>query len=134
VLTLEQADGVRWSTCEHCGKTTKIVHGFVYQDEMPFAVYHAALADGHDHAELRISIGDWGDESDAASRERVIVSVRKTPNAYEMAFVDPHEDGASELGRMLSRAEALASPRRERYFEVCDLVLDADARVRTALA
>jgi hypothetical protein len=138
MLTIELGDGVRWSKCAECGRETQLVHGYVYDDGVPLAVYHAALPYGHAHDRARflVSMGDWEAEGESAQRERATVAVQVTPEEVQMGFIDPDpgEDLVSELGRRVSRDEALASPLRTRYFDVCDLICVEDPRVRAALA
>jgi hypothetical protein len=137
LLTLETVDGVRWSRCADCGRDTRRIHGFVYEDGVPFAVYHADLPEGHEHdrALFLVSIGDWGVEADSAARERATIWVQRRPDELQMSFDDPDPDAVitPELGRMISRAEALGSPLRSRYLEVCNLIAAKDARVKAAL-
>jgi hypothetical protein len=138
VLTIEVGEGIRWSACAKCGRETQYVHGYVYDEGTPLAVYHASLPHGHvgDRARFLVSIGDWDESSSAVQRERATIDVRLIPKEVQMGFADPDpgEELMSELGRRISRSEALASPLKARYFDVCGLVCREDPRVRAAFA
>jgi hypothetical protein len=126
------------ATCEHCGDRYRVIHGFVYAAEEPFAVYHAGLYSRHpdDRASLVISVGDWNESASVTDRERVAIQAWPTPERIEMHFDSRSEtpwDDSEVFGRLLEREEALAHPRRADFLEVAEFVVLHDQRLREHL-
>ena len=137
-LTIEPADKVTDHRCEDCGQTFRRVYGFVHEDGAAYAVYNAALHEGHPEPEvcLTITIGGWGGD-DPAKRRSVNFLVRKPSGKVGMMITNAarsHWRSSSDLGQFLDRDEALASEDIKAYFHVADHVLEDDPRVRDYLA
>jgi hypothetical protein len=113
VLTIERGSGVRWSTCADCGRDTQYVHGYVYgrkESNTPSIT-------------LQFRTVTFTTAPDFSYRS----APRMKPQcAARRATI--------ELGRRISRSEALASPLKTRYFDVCDLICSDDPRIRATLA
>jgi hypothetical protein len=109
------------------------VKGFVYQAEIPHAVFFAAL---HQHeakeAWIDVILGSFGndDTSDHVTFGcRVGPVIGQTePAATLVPAADPYSDSAL-FGVKLSREEALKHPRLGEFWIVVDFVLTADRDV-----
>jgi hypothetical protein len=120
-LRLSPSQRVDALRCAQCGGKIERVYGEIYEDEARVGVYSADL-DTETHREpVLISIGTqcWDDRAATLERCNVTVEVRETASEYQMAFVEadasPYKD-TGMLGRVLGRAEALASPQRDWLF------------------
>jgi hypothetical protein len=113
------------SRCDCCGGLTVRLTRFVYRDGDAFAVYYAAYANNHPDSEVAIlvSLGEWGEGSEAADRAAFLCLLRPTEGSYEVMLGDAarsHWRDAETVGKKLSREEALGHPWKATAFEVLD--------------
>ena len=135
-LSLEQAGDAMFDPCDCCGGRTRKVWGYVTSDvEGAHAVYYARWTDGNrDHGlSLLISIHGWGEGNDESLRRLVAIACRFGDNGPEFMALDGPDPGwgfdMSKFGKIVSRADFLASPLRREVFDVADLVFMKDKRV-----
>ncbi len=131
--TIEPGAESNLGPCECCGGTTRIVRGFVSDAQGARAAYLVRWTVGrpeHD-ASVAVSIGPWG-HAPSSDRSCFVLALRTHPSPAFM-IVDAGESGwtadAGVLGRMLSRAEGLASPWKQEVFDVLDAAGEADGRL-----
>jgi hypothetical protein len=138
-LRVEPDPEVRKFSCVSCGIEYRRVFGYVYEGDRAFALYRADLYQGHLHADrsavLTLSVGDWSEEADPRSRQRVRIQTRSTGDRIEMTFVDfdPNEQPEPILGRLVDAGEARVGADTQKYFRVADAVVAGDARVQGVL-
>ena len=111
-----------------------LVKGFVYRDDVPYAIYFAAC---HAHGHIReawidLVLGtfgedDWSDHVTFGVRVGPVEG-QVEPAATLVQAAIPYGD-APIFGTKLSREEGLAHPRLEECWEVIDFVLLEDATV-----
>jgi hypothetical protein len=138
-LTLEVGpieDGV---VCECCGTRSVTVHGFLYRKGDAFAIYYAGWTPGHPErgATLVVATGEWDEGKGPA--DRVSIGLRAVASDDEIQFtvLDPAESPWGEtalFGRMVSRMDALAHTRLPVTFEIAEMVVRDDPRVKRFLA
>jgi hypothetical protein len=114
-LTLEVGEDEKTGRCPCCGAATKTGHGFIYNNEVPYAVYYAAWSSGHPErgAALAIAIGEWEEDSSNLSRTCFGLDAIEGEDQIFFRFVDPDASpwpNTDLLGPMLKRSAALAHP------------------------
>jgi hypothetical protein len=127
--SIEFADPVTGS-CQCCGSPTIQLARFVHRNGEPFAVYRALLAHGpHERrADLVISLGDWAETASPSDRVTFACHLTAAPDNFNVGLVEPHQTSWSsgELGRILSRDEALQHPWTQEVFNLSDRILECD--------
>ncbi len=112
---------------------TRIVRGFVNDENGAYAVYLVRWAPGrpqHD-ATIAVSIGGWGGD-ESTPRRLVVLSHRILESGPGFMIVNAAEspwvaDGF--LGSPVSRDEALASPLAAQVFAILDAADEQDSRL-----
>lgn len=128
------------STCDCCGSQTLHAHGYVYRDGDARAAYHAFWTVGHPDRGIRliVGLGDWGEGTEPEDRFAFSLDFRDgPPETRGFRMVDASRELREEavvLGQPLDGTEALEHPFREELFEICDLLLTEDSRVREFLS
>jgi len=137
-LTLQPGPQEIGAACDCCGGRSTTVHGFVYKAGDAFAVYYAGWS--HQHPErgvsLAIATGEWAEGSTPRDRVSIGLDARPTATEIQLKVIDPEQSAWGEtalFGKMLSRAEALASPSLKWTLKVGELVARDDSRVHDAL-
>jgi hypothetical protein len=138
VFSLELGDEVANKTCHCCGEEYKSVVGFIVRDDDAYAVYFATLQTGHPGITvgLTVSIGKWWDESALDERHWIYLTVKPSPENFNMRIEEPSgsaHSGFKPLGIALTREEALASSMREDFFAVAGYILSEDPAVNSYL-
>jgi hypothetical protein len=111
---------------------------FVSADGDAHALYHVSFSVAHPDriALATVSIGEWGEGSDAGQRTALAVELRPGEGEYAVRILDaaasPWRD-STVLGRTLDRDEALRHPRLPDFYAVIDLALAEDAELRAYL-
>lgn len=138
-LKIEPDPDERDFVCAQCRRPFRRVLGYVMSDRTAFALYHADLYVDHPHAQaavvLTISLGEWSDSSDPASRRRARLAAKPAGDRIVMEFLDFSDDQLlePELGVRLQAADARQSSDRRAFADVADAVVYQDPRVRTTL-
>jgi len=83
-------------------------------------------------ANVALQFGDWSEGAGPADRYRVGLEIRLADNEYQFGFLEPADSAwlTSSQVAMLSRAEALAHPKRPEFLHVAEHVLFGDARLK----
>lgn len=135
---IERSEPTR-SRCGDCGGLTVQLTRFVRRDGDAHAVYYARYSNDHPDAEVAVlvSIGAWDEGAPPADRRAFYGRVRPMEGEpgvrLEDAATSPWADVA-RLGRMLSRAEALAHPDKAEAFAILDAGFKRDPSLRGFLA
>ena len=119
------------SRCDCCDGLTVRLTRFVSRKGAAFAMYYAQYSNSHPDNELAmlVSIGEWGDDSDASQRAAFYCRVRPTGDSYEVMLGDVEESawgGVDIIGKKLTRENALRHPQKATAFEVLDSALQQD--------
>ena len=137
-FSLELGPNVDEVTCSHCGKQLFSVCGFIALDGDAYSTYFALLHTAHHEivVALTISIGKWWDDDALSERHWIAMTVRPSESAYNMRVEEPEKSrhvNFKQLGIAMSRNDALASPLRDKFFEVADYIVERDPSVRSYL-
>ncbi|MGY4493680.1 DUF2199 domain-containing protein [Pseudomonas sp. TE3610] len=122
--------------CGTCGHEARTFRGFVSDQEGASAVYLATYTESHPEAGvvMAVSIGGWGEGADPVLRECVVLEWRNgAPGCRVIDAATSCWGGCADLGRMLSRDQAMASGRAREAFAISDAVGCQDARLPAAL-
>lgn len=119
--------------CACCGSRTRVVHGFVWNDEGARAVYVVRWAPGRtEHpAIVALSIGAWGG-APASARRCFVFEHLITDRPGFVAIDGPSSSFAAQpgiLGELLTREAALQSPLKNEAFQILDAVGVQDHRL-----
>jgi hypothetical protein len=119
---------VKRATCESCGTTNSLLHGYVYDDEDPHGVYFLEWCVG-DHPQsaafLTIGLGAFGEESRATDRRAFCIEW----SAEGMRLTDePVRDRPELLGEFVPRDCALQMPNVDHLWHVADHIVLDDPR------
>jgi hypothetical protein len=129
MYSIEFADPVTGS-CQCCGIPTIQLARFVLRDGEPFAVYRALLAHGpHERrADVVISLGDWAETASPSDRVTFACHLTADRDSFNVGLVEPHQTSwtSFELGRILSRDEALQHPWKREVFDLSNRILACD--------
>ena len=117
------------STCEKCGGTNHLLHGYVYDDDHPHGVYFVEWCDG-DHprraAFLTLGLGAFGEGTGSGDRMAFCLERR----AEGMALTDePARDRPDLLGGFVPRERALQLENVDHLWRVADHIVLGDARL-----
>jgi hypothetical protein len=117
-------------SCQCCGAPTIQLARFVFRDGEPFAVYRALLAHGpHERrADVVISLGDWAETASARDRVTFACHLTADRDSFNVGFVDPGQTSwtSGELGRILSRDEALQHRWKQDVLSMSNQMLEED--------
>jgi hypothetical protein len=106
-IRIEPEAPLKESSCEACGGTNRLVHGYVYDDGHPHGVYFVEWCDGdHPHraAFITLGLGAFGEGTGSADRSAFCLEWR----AEGMRLTDePARDSPELLGPFVPRTEAL---------------------------
>jgi hypothetical protein len=131
-LTIDHQDATE--PCGHCGADYAVTRGSVYHDERPVALYIAAM---HGCAAMKNAVMAVAfPPSDGKAPIAASLQVWVTPNEIQMSVVEPEQSPWNShvyLGRHLTRDQVLASPYKERLFEVADAVVALNVAPRSYL-
>jgi hypothetical protein len=121
-------------TCRHCGKVYSVSRGSVYDDGSPFALYIAGMhgCQGDPVVALAVAVKTSAGETPSA----ITLQVQPSETEFQMRIVAPDNSpwkSHTYLGRMLTREEALASPLRETFFRIADIVVTENPEVNSFL-
>ncbi|MEM6294008.1 MAG: DUF2199 domain-containing protein [Myxococcota bacterium] len=121
--------------CPCCDGLSVRLTRFVYRGGDAFAVYYVAYLTAHPEAavELLISLGEWGEGSEACDRAAFRVCVHPAEDANEATLEDVETSVWSDveiMGKRLTRADALAHPWKQAAFEVLDAAFEQDPALR----
>jgi len=114
-----------YETCSRCGKAYAGSQGLVSNPEITDAKFLASLhaCVGNPEILLAIAFDDLTGASPVVSNLLVL----RTGSGVQMCFVEPEETpwgDKNTLGKLLTRQEALASPLKEPYFRIADVIVD----------
>ena len=126
------------SVCECCGGITTRLTRFVYRDGDAYAIYYAIFSENHPDGLIKmvVSLGEWGEDSDAGQRRAFSLNLRVTAERFEVTVTDAKDcpwQKAPVLGRILDRAEALADPWIDDVFHITDHVVVEDEPLKNYL-
>jgi hypothetical protein len=125
MLTIEFESPREQGPCPCCGGRTTALTRFVHKDGNAHAVYLASYSDNHPEKVVSIAagIGEWGDGTSPSDRVAFALQLRCKDNSYAVSVIDGNESpwtNAAFLGRLLSRAEAMAHPLVTEAFHLTD--------------
>jgi hypothetical protein len=128
-IRIEPEPPVKETSCDSCGGTTRLMHGYVYEDEFPRGIYFLEWCDG-DHPQrgafLTVGLGAFGDGTDAGDRSAFCIEWR----AEGMRLAEePARDRPELLGEFVPRATALELPNIAELWHIADHVVLDDPRV-----
>jgi hypothetical protein len=122
------------STCKCCGKDSVTVHGFIYRNDEPYAVYYSGWAITHAkrYVSVAIAVGRWDEGSGVKDRTSFGLNVFPTDSEIQFSFIGPNDSPWEEtdlLGIMLDRNQALKSPFSKEILALGEYVVENDQRV-----
>lgn len=129
VIRIEPEPPVKEVQCANCGGTSRLLHGYVYDDEYAHGIYFLEWCEGpHPRraAFLTIGLGAFGEHTTAA--DRLAFGVEWTTAGMGL-LEEPPRDRPELLGRFLPREEALQVPNLENLWHVIDHVVLDDPRL-----
>ena len=130
-LTLETG-ATQSAQCTSCGQSAVRSSGFVYRDGDAHAIYHVAAHGGASpHGDLGIGIGTWEGE-DAVAAHSAFLEISATDDDIRFTFADPEGSTWTDstlLANRLAADDARASPLREQFIAVAELVATVDPAV-----
>ncbi len=137
-LSIEPAPEVQARVCKDCGRSFSTVHGFLYQDDDAYAVYHASLQSDHPstQVDLALSLGSWQEEATANERKRIGLRIWPEGDELKMHFNDVSEStwgDSATFGTMLTRNAVLGSRLEGEALSAAEFIVSGDERVRVHL-
>ncbi len=128
-IRIEPELPVKETTCDSCGGTNRLMHGYVYEEGYAHGVYFLEWCDG-DHPQkgafLTVGLDAFGDETDAKDRKAFCIEWR----ADGMRLTDePARDRPELLGEFVPRDAALNMPNIDHLWHVADHIVLDDPRV-----
>src|SRR5512132_841888 len=137
-LSIETAPEVQQRVCPDCGRPFSTVHGFLYEDGDPYAVYHAMLQRDHPSivVDVAVSFGSWAEEATASDRTRIGIRVWPEGEELKMHVNDPGESAwgdSDELGKMADRERVLGTPVEQEALRAVEFVIEQDNRIEQHL-
>jgi len=124
------------SRCDCCGGATTTLTRFVTVDGEARGIYYAAFSDNHpeSHVIVLLSLGRWEDGSGPEHRVAFALRIWVKEDQFQVGVVDAGDAGwpnAAQMGRRLSRREALAHPWIQEVFHVSDHIVAEDEPIRS---
>jgi hypothetical protein len=137
-LSIEPAPEVQARVCQDCGRSFSTVHGFLYQDDDAYAVYHASLQSDHPstQVDLALSLGSWHEEATANDRKRIGLRIWPEGDELKMHFNEVSESAwgdSTTFGTMLNRDAVLGSLLEGEVLRAAEFIVSGDQRVRVHL-
>lgn len=130
-IRIEPEDPVKKNRCAACGGTTRLLHGYVFDDENAHGIYFLEWCDGghpYKGAFLTIGLGEFHEGTDASDRYSVCIEWR--PEGMGLTD-EPVRDRPELLGAFVPRAAALQLPHIDQLWHVADQIMLDDPRVST---
>jgi hypothetical protein len=134
-LTVEPTETRESAPCECCGERTRRAWGFLHEGDDTKAAYLVEWTSGkvdRHGAFVDLIIGNWADT--AGNDERFAVSLdcrfASTGPAFTVGDAGKREIARSELvGRSLSRAEIVGTPRAKEILAMVNAIWAGDPRL-----
>jgi hypothetical protein len=122
------------STCHCCGKDSVTVHGFIYRNEKPHAVYYGGWAIAHPkrYISMAVAVGRWDEGSGVKDRTSFGLNVFPTDSEIQFSFIGPNDSPWGEtdlLGKMFDRNQALQSPLSKDILALGEYIIEKDQRI-----
>lgn len=128
VFKLEVGENAKTSRCDCCGAESATGHGFIYRDEIAYAVYFAGWSYGHrqNGVSMAIAVGRWDDSSTVHDRVCFGVEAQEGEKQILFRIIDPDESPWPQtelLGDMISRDEARISASRDDAISIAEQIV-----------
>ena len=128
-IRVEPEAPTKQSTCEQCGGTNQLLHGYVYDDDHAHGVYFVEWCDG-DHprraAFLTLGLGAFGEGTGPSDRMAFCIEW----HAEGMGLTEePARDRPDLLGTFVPRERALQLENFDHLWHVADHIVLDDARL-----
>jgi hypothetical protein len=133
VIRVEPEPPVKQSACA-CGGTSRLLHGYVYDDEHPHGVYFVEWCEGphpRRSAFMALGLGTFGEGT--TSTDRMSFGLEWTTDGTRLTD-SPVRDRPEVLGRFTPREEALRLPEVAHLWHVVDHVALDDPRLSAVRA
>jgi hypothetical protein len=117
--------------CEHCAKDYPVSRGSIYESGKPVAIYLAGLHRCTSGGSAVLAIG-VAPEDPHGKPESFSIQVWLVNDQYQMTLLDPEKSPwrtHAYLGPMMTRAQALSSPRKTFYFDLADCIVGSNVHV-----
>ena len=128
-IRVEPEPPVKEEACANCGGTTRLLHGYIFDDEHAHGIYFVEWCDGR-HPEraafLTIGLGAFGEGT--RSTDRVAFCVEWRGDGMRLTG-EPARDRPGLLGAFVPREVALAMQDIDHLWHVADHVVMDDPRV-----
>lgn len=115
--------------CSCCGRSVVFVTGFLTEASAAVGFYFARFVNGHEDQSFDLAIC-IGDVAGSGPRTTFVMKAREQGVSLVDGLSSPWA-GNAMLGRMLSRAKALAHPDRAMVFELSDVIIPGDPALRS---
>jgi hypothetical protein len=139
-LSIEPTGSSDTGFCECCGRASRRVWGFVYDEGATVAAYFVHWTLGHvpdQGANIDLIVGEWGDAGDAKRRHAVALAYRLLPTGPVMMVIDAvgrsFVQDESFVGRAMNHDDVFDTDVAEVAFAIADAVLAQDHRVAELL-
>ncbi len=134
LYNFETEGNTEHGVCPDCGKIIRLIWGYVFKKGKPFATYYSRFNEGHLDRGLHMLIveGSWGDDSSENDRFCFSVECRMGPDRPTYMLVDA-DKSYEELGKALTREQALAHPFKDELFPMLDQLTQNDAGIKKFL-
>jgi hypothetical protein len=129
-IRVEPEPPVKEDVCDTCGRTNRLLHGYVYEDDYAHDIYFLDWCEGsypEKAAFLTVGLGAFGEGRDTSDRMSFCIEWR----AAGMRLGDqPARDRPDLLGPFVPRDRALAVSNIDELWHVVDHIVLDDPRVR----
>jgi len=138
-ITIEPTGENDTGTCPCCGRSSRCVWGFAYEDETCLAAYFVHWTLGHvpeQGANFDMIIGPWGEDAIAPNRSAVGLAYQLTDAGPSLMVIDASARPVAEsplVGRALNRNEVVGTSTAKSAFAVADAILAHDQRIAELL-
>jgi len=136
---IEIGENCKPSVCHCCGQKSNVGHGFIYKEEVAYAVYYVGWAAGHPDKTMSfaLAIGEWDDES--TIEDRICFGLEAYEEEKEILFrvIEAAEspwENTDLLGKMISLQEALKHHLLQEVFIIIEYIIRNHLAVRKYLA
>jgi hypothetical protein len=134
MIRIEQGVEHPAAHCDCCGRATRSITGYAYDEHGAFAAYFVRWTDGHvleNGATFDFIIGKWGD-APSSERDAVSLEFRITEDGPQFMVVGASDRSVSQselVGRSLSREEVIGTPLAQQVFAIVDAIWLQDDRI-----